>query len=318
MRAWYYDTPLTALRLEDDARCPRPQADEVIIQVHAAGLCHTDVGFLDGTLTGILKRFPIVLGHEFAGVVVEVGAGVDDYSPGDRVAVDNMGGYGASRNGGYQQFTAVATSDLIRVPDGVTFEQAAVAACGGRTAYRGVVVAGGVEAGMRIGIIGLGGIGTLGAQIARARGADVYAAEINDEIWPQIRALGVKDVVPRSRDLAPYELDVIVDFAGFNDTLAGAIEAIKKGSYQTLQGGRIVCAGLGEQYATIDVVQMVTKMIEIKTTSGASAEDVANAMSLMGDGSVEVHTETISFEQIDEGLQRLREGKTRKRLVAVT
>ncbi|MFV9429017.1 alcohol dehydrogenase catalytic domain-containing protein [Rhodococcus aetherivorans] len=316
MRAWFYDSPLSPIRLEDNAADPRPGEGEVVVQVRAAGLCHTDVGFLDGTLTGILRDFPVVLGHEFSGVVTEVGNGVDGFAPGDRVAVDNMGGYGSFRNGGYEQYTVAATRDLIPIPGDLSFEQAAIATCGGRTAYRGVVVAGGVEAGMKVGIVGLGGIGLLGAQIAKARGAEVYAAEINEAVWPNARHLGITETVKRAKDLAPYELDVIIDFAGFSDTLAGAVEAIKAGSYETLEGGRIVCAGLGEQYSTIDVVQMVTKMIEIRTTSGGTAEDVANVMAMMANGSVGLRTERIAFDEIGNGLDRLQRGNVSSRLVA--
>jgi len=87
MKAWLFtgvDAPLELIERDD----PRPGPGQVVVDVKAAGLCHSDVGFLDGTLTWMLPGLPMVLGHEVAGTIRTVGEGVAGFAPGDRVVLN--------------------------------------------------------------------------------------------------------------------------------------------------------------------------------------------------------------------------------------
>jgi propanol-preferring alcohol dehydrogenase len=98
MKAWLFTgahEPLKLIERED----PKPGPDQVVVDVCAAGLCHSDVGFLDGTLTGLLRRLPMILGHEVAGTVSRVGDGVKDYQIGDRVVLAGPEDFAASTVG---------------------------------------------------------------------------------------------------------------------------------------------------------------------------------------------------------------------------
>ncbi|MGH3626914.1 MAG: alcohol dehydrogenase catalytic domain-containing protein [Sciscionella sp.] len=82
MRGWQFTAVDAPLRLSDDIPNPAPRAGELVINTAAAGLCHSDLSYLDGTLTPLLGPAPLVLGHEFAGVVAEVGDGVEGFQGG--------------------------------------------------------------------------------------------------------------------------------------------------------------------------------------------------------------------------------------------
>lgn len=246
-------SPLEFVDLPD----PTPAPGEVAVDLKVAGLCHSDVGITDGTLTEVLRFTPIIRGHEAAGIVSAVGEGVTDTAIGDRVAISAMGDgqsgvigqktSGIGRHGAHAQKTIAPASELIPIPDEVPFVQAAAATDAGRASYHAVFVRGVLRPGMRVGIIGLGGLGMTGARMAVLGGAEVYAAEIDTEAHAAGLERGVKQVVDNVTELAPFDLDLdlIVDIAGFGTTTAGAIEAVR-------HGGRIVQVGVGRQEATIN------------------------------------------------------------------
>ncbi|MFI1465547.1 alcohol dehydrogenase catalytic domain-containing protein [Nocardia carnea] len=253
MKAWQFTEPhepMVLVELPD----PEPAAGEVVLDVCAAGLCHSDVDILEGgPLLNRLTQRPIVLGHEVSGVVTRVGVGVTKFAVGDRVAVYGQGyriappgwehesrrdGVGLGRDGGFAERTTAWEYELTKIPDGLDFDQAASATDAGMTAYHAIRV-GAVAPGRRVGIIGLGGLGFTGARIAKILGAHVVAAETNAAIHGAAREAGIDEVVADSADLVGMELDAVIDYAGFGTTTAAAVEAVRP-------GGRVVQVGLGK------------------------------------------------------------------------
>jgi propanol-preferring alcohol dehydrogenase len=239
VRAWQLtaaNEPLQLIERDD----PRPGPGQVVVDVRAAGICHSDVGFLDGTLTWMLAKLPLVLGHEVAGVISEVGPGVEGWAVGDRVAAfgDPQTSPGWSVDGGFADKFVACISGLIELPDRVDFVQAATATDAGQTAYGAVMGAGKLRPGERVGIIGLGGLGLTGARIAVLAGAEVYATDPKTETWGYAKEQGVLEIVSDAAELATLNLDKIVDFAGFGTTTADAITAVRP-------GGRVIQVGLG-------------------------------------------------------------------------
>jgi len=309
MRAWQFTEvgrPLTLNEVDE----PEPTSDELVISVKASGLCHSDVGFIDGTLTSLLPFRPITLGHEFAGVVTAVGSAVSHFRVGDRVGVPCAAeGPGTSKHGAFAESVLVKEHLVVSLPDVVSFEHGAAASCAGVTAYHAIVGQGNVMAGMRVGIIGLGGVGALGAQIAVARGAEVFAAEVNEKARSRARELGV---TAASDSILAFsgELDVIVDFAGFGSTTAAAIDASRR-------DGLVVQVGLGVEFSTINAKNLTLNQIRLVGSQAGSVEDYAATVELMGSGQVSVSTSPISFEQIGEQLGALERGEANGRLTAI-
>jgi propanol-preferring alcohol dehydrogenase len=196
MKAWQFSNtnePLVRVELPDPVVGP----GEVVVRVRAAGLCHTDVGVLrdKGWLSTLAYR-PIVLGHEVAGEVAEVGDDVTGWAVGDRVGVcptTSFGAPGFVTDGGLRRegqvprhprwYRSRTASRSHSVPAGTD---------AGMTSHAAVISNGQVKSGDKVGIIGFGGLGQIGARVAVLAGANVYVAEVNESIWDNIRATGVK------------------------------------------------------------------------------------------------------------------------------
>ncbi|HUD28000.1 MAG TPA: alcohol dehydrogenase catalytic domain-containing protein, partial [Novosphingobium sp.] len=190
MKAWLFTGAHEPLqRIERPT--PEPRAGEVLVKVRGSGLCHSDVGRMDGTLTPYMpKKPPIVLGHEVSGVVAMVGAGVSRWREGDRVVASGTLEFcpGRHADGGYASHCIVPQDALIALPAAVDFVQGAAATDAGQTSHSALMRAGGLRAGMRIGIVGLGGLGMTAARIAVLEGAEVHAAEPRRAAWDAARA----------------------------------------------------------------------------------------------------------------------------------
>ena len=310
MLAWQFlgaGQPLKRVDLPN----PTPKEGEVVLDIKASGLCHSDVGFMDGTITSLLGHLPIVLGHEIAGVVAQVGPGVRDLAVGDRVGIPAIvQSPGTARDGGFAEKVAVAADQCVVLPDAVPYEEAAPAMDAARTAYRAVVSKGHLKAGMKVGIIGFGGLGAYAVQIAKALEATVYVAEINQDAWPTALELGATDVADDIRAFAQHELDVIVDFAGFGTTTASAIEAVR-------HGGRVVQVGLGKEMATISCQQVTMKEVTLVGSSNGEKEEAVAVLVMMADRKIKSNILPITFDQIPESLAKLEHGGVRGRFVAL-
>lgn len=311
MQAWLFTgahRPLELVKREE----PRPGAGEVLIAVRGSGLCHSDVGRMDGTLTPFMpKKPPIVLGHEVAGIVTATGPDITGYSVGDRVVASGTQAFcpGRDADGGYATHCVLPASCLLPLPDAVSFVQGAAATDAGQTSHHAVMVAGELRAGQRVGIVGLGGLGMTGARIAMLHGAEVYGAEPRREAWAAAKAQGVREVVEEVSRLAGFDLDLIVDFAGFGDTTSGAIAAVRP-------GGRVVQVGLGETEATISRMQLVARSVTLRGSGGGQPSDTAAVLDLMARGDLVIEASTIGFDAIPDGLERLKRGGVIGRIVA--
>lgn len=311
MLAWHFtgvDEPLVRVELPDPTAAP----GFVVIDVKAAGLCHTDVGVLhdEGWLSTLAYR-PIVPGHEVAGVVSEVGEGVTDWQVGDRVGIcptTEFGAPGFVTDGGFGEKVTVPATALVRIPDGVSFALGAAGTDAGMTSHAAVMTNGQVKAGDKVGIIGFGGLGQIGARVAVLAGADVYVAELNELVWDNVRAAGVKGVAKSIAELGD-DFDVIVDYAGF-DTTGQAIECVRP-------GGRVVQVGMGRLDASISIKWLILKAVTLVGSVGGTKADVEGIYEHFSTGDIDPAVEEISFEDIPAGLQRLHDGDVVGRLVAI-
>lgn len=279
MKAWVFHgtgKPLELTEVPD----PEPGEGEVVVDIQATGLCHSDVAALDDPAWAAnFPSLPIVLGHEPAGVVSAVGPGVTNLVVGDRVGIPsgppNATGYW--RDGAYAEKTVGIADTLVKIPEGLDFINAAAGTDAGNVAYHAVVTRGEVQAGEKVAIIGIGGLGQIAARIAVVRGAEVYAAEIKEDVWPLAESIGVVKSVSDITELADVDLDVILDFAGFGTTTAGAVEVIQP-------GGRVIQVGMGRLTAEINTNELITKQVDLKGSMGGGIEDLQGVYDLMASG----------------------------------
>src|SRR6202045_1339114 len=199
------------LGLEEVVR-PKPDAHDVLIQVEACGVCHSDLHVADGDwpqLVPITKR-PLILGHEIAGRVIEKGASVNHLQVGDRVGVPwvhwTCGGCefchegkenlcvkqqitGVTVDGGYAEFVKAPASHALKIPDELSSIDAAPLFCAGVTVYRALKHAK-IQPGQRLAVFGVGGLGHLAVQIGQGLGAIVSAVELSEEKLAHARSFG--------------------------------------------------------------------------------------------------------------------------------
>ncbi len=314
MRGWEFERTHKPLKLVEK---PDPVAKPgyVVLKVKGSGLCHSDVGALEDEKWMALMSAPLIIGHEYAGIITEVGEGVTKFKVGDKVGVCPMptkdgygGGYG--RDGGYATMSTAPEEALIPIPDGVTWAQAAAATDAGMTSHSAVVTGGGVKAGMKVGIIGIGGLGSIGARSAVIKGAEVYAATRNPEAQKEALKLGCKAVYSSITEAAKHDLDVIVDFAGAGKTTSDAIESVRP-------KGRVVLVGMAKLETVINTMTLITHEVTLVGSQGGTAADIAAVYEMMASGKLNPEIIEIKFEEIAEGLEKLKAGGVRGRMVAV-
>jgi propanol-preferring alcohol dehydrogenase len=309
MKAWRFTAAHQPLELME---VPDPVAglNEVIIDVKAAGICHSDVAFLHGARIDILGFTPITLGHEIAGVVSQVGDGVAGVEVGQHVAVPaTVPGPGTGTDGGFADKVKAFDYQVIPVPDGVPWEQAAPATDAGMTSYHALKTAG-VREGTKLGIIGAGGLGSMAIQFAKAFGAKTYVAEVNHAGWDRVSALGVNGLADNIREFSEESLDVIVDFAGFDTTTDDAIETVRS-------GGTVVQVGMGTERANISTTTMILKQLRYLGSSCGTNEDCAEVLKMIAAGTASSHVELVGFEGIYDAIERFGRGEVNGRLVAL-
>jgi propanol-preferring alcohol dehydrogenase len=266
----------------------------------------------DSSWLAIIPVRPIVLGHEIAGVVSSLGEGVTSAQLGDRCSVWPMGATGApgyARDGGFTYQHRVPVDDLVPVPDTLSFELAALGTDAGMTSYHAVMTKAAVKAGDKVGIIGLGGLGQIGARVAVVNGAEVHVAEMNEAAWPLAEEIGASSVVADAADWAGKNFDVIVDFAGFGTTTAHALRAIRR-------NGRIVLVGMGATELTLSTMDVIRRQAQIYGSNGGTKQDIAAVYRLFSTGAVQPAYTRIDFDEIPQGLDDLKRHRVTGRLVA--
>ncbi len=256
---------------EREIPIPEPGAGEIRVRVEAAGICHSDAHYRDGT--GSVAHLPITPGHEIAGRVDELGPGVDGVAVGDRVALHylvtcghcercvrgqeqfcaSVRMLGKDIDGGYAEYVVVPACNAIAVPDAVTAPEAAIMMCSSATAFHALRKAR-VTAGDRVAVFGVGGLGLSAVQLARACGAEqVFAVDVNPDKLAAAERYGAAAIDPA--DGAPEQqlraatggrgVDVALEFAGLPLTQQQAVAAL------AVQG-RVALAGITDQPFAVD------------------------------------------------------------------
>ena len=233
---------------------PEPSARQVLLRVHACGVCRTDLHVVDGELPH--PRLPLILGHEIVGTVVAMGAAVTRFAPGDRVGVPWLGATcgicaycrsgrenlcdrarftGYQLDGGYAEYTVANETFCFPIPAGYPDLQAAPLLCAGLIGYRALTLAGD---GQRLGLYGFGAAAHLIGQVARYQGRRVFAFTRPGDTEKQAfaRRLGA-EWAGGSLEQPPEPLDAALIFAPAGQMVPTALRAVAK-------GGTVVCASI--------------------------------------------------------------------------
>lgn len=314
MKGWEFTGTHQPLRIVEK---PDPVAKPgyVVLKTLAGGLCHSDVSALEHESWMPMFNVPVIMGHEVCGEIVALGEGVEGWKIGDVVSVCPLYAKdgttpGYTRDGGYGTMTTAPVEQLVKVPEGLSPAKAAAATDAGATSYHAMCSVGGIKAGMRVGIIGVGGLGQFAVRIAVVKGCEVYVATRKKEAQELALSLGAKEVKSSISEFADKNLDVIVDFAGGGQTTADAINTVAP-------HGRVVIVGMAKDFAEINTMSMILKELTFAGSQGSTTDDLRDCLELMASGELDPIINTIPFEKIGEGIDLLTEGKVKGRLVCV-
>ncbi len=319
MKGWLFTGIGEPLQFVEKAD-PTPGVGQVIVDIKASGLCLTDIHIMEEEIYKALVRPPMYLGHECAGIVSAVGEGVEGIKVGDRVAVDHTIDaaahtcLGISHDGGYATKVLAQDYQCVLMPDEVTFAEAASATCAGLTAYHAVFTKAGAKPGCKIGFIGIGGIGQYAVGMAAAVGCQVYAASRSEKGKNIATSLGAYKVASSITEFADENLDIIVDLAGNNKTINDAIHTVKYGGTVAVVG-MMVKDIIIENASAMDSI--ILKEVNVVGSSGGVAEEIKGIFDILKTGKYRPKLAEIPFEEIDKGLDLLREGKVEGKMVAV-
>ena len=340
MRAARYHGPGPGLIL-DTVPVPVPGPGEALVRVLAAGLCHTELQFLEGTLN--LGVAPLTLGHEIAGVVEAIGeAGKDaddSLRPGDRVVVyylapcgecvwcadgqeqicPNMGPQiGFSGDGGFAEYVRVPTQNLLPIPAGLDAEVAATLGCAAATALHAVRAVADVRAGETVLVYGVGAVGLALIQLARVAGARVLAVGRTSAKLALARDLGAEatfsplagDVVAEVMRLTRSAgADVVFETVGGAETMANSIALLRR-------RGRLIFVGYGADRFTVNPLHLVLKELQVRGAVGNTRAELADTLHRAASGQLRaIVAKTLPLADVNEALDRLRGGHVVGRLV---
>ena len=291
---------LEQLRYEQDFPDPVAGEGDVVLRVRASSLNYHDV-FTRRGMPGIKIPMPVIIGLDVAGEVHEVGPGVTGWSKGDRVLVDPInrvegGLMGETVNGGLAELCKAKAHQLIRIPEGVSFEQAAALPVAYGTALRMMTTIGQVKAGEKVLILGAsGGVGVCCVQLAKLAGAYVIAAAGSEEKGERLKALGADEIIlytqedfmktvwarhgkpARRRFAEGGGVDVVVNYTG-GDTWVNSLRCLKL-------GGRILTCGATAGYGPAEDLRFIwTFELQIRGSNGWEPEDINILFGLVASG----------------------------------
>ncbi len=327
MRAMVLETPGRPLRLTELPR-PTPTPSQVLLRVHACAVCRTDLHIADGELP--VPRLPLVPGHEIVGTVLDVGAGVERFAPGDRVGVPWLGWTcgecrycrsgrenlcdqarftGYTLDGGYAEHTVADERFCFRIPAAYDDVHAAPLLCAGLIGHRSLSAAGDAE---RLGIYGFGAAAHIIAQVARHQGRRVFAFTRAGDLTGQAfaRELGAEWAGPSSEQ-PPEPLEAAIIFAPVGALVPAALRAVEK-------GGTVVCAGIHMSPIPAFSYDILWGERTLRSVANLTRRDGDEFFRIAGEIPLRVAVEPIPLERANEGLEALRSGRLRGAAVLVT
>src|SRR3989440_6339247 len=317
MRALVLEAVRTPLR-EVERPTPVPGPEQVLIRVHACGVCRTDLHVVDGELTD--PKLPLVPGHEIIGRVVQRGEAAERFAIGDRVGVPWLGWTcgvcdycraglenlcdrarftGYQIDGGYAELTVADERYCFPLPDRYSDAEAAPLLCAGLIGARHLRMAGDAR---RLGLYGFGAAAHLVAQVARAEGREVYAFTSPGDAEAQRFAVSLGAVWAGSSLEMPAELDAAILFAPVGALVPQALRAVRK-------AGVVVCGGIHMSDIPSFPYRLLWEERVLRSVANLTRRDAEEFLALAGRVRLPAHVVPPPPAHANEVLASLRAGQ---------
>ncbi len=305
---------------------PEPGPNQVLVKMHASGICYTDVHQTLGRIPG---AFPRILGHEPVGEIVAVGPGVTARKVGDRVGVAwiqatcgrcewcarglrmfcaTQKGTGMDLQGGHAEYMPMYADATFLIPDSVSYDQAAPIFCAGYTVWSGLRWAR-PQPHERVAVLGIGGLGHLAVQYAKAAGFDTIAISHSPDKDKLARGLGADEVVPDGKGLAAIGgADIVLSTTNSTKSMADSIQGIRP-------DGRLVIMGADVEPISLSLFDLLMKRIQVIGSQQNGPEYLYEALDFVAKRKVKTIAETYPLAEAPKAYERVAEGKARFRAV---
>ncbi|MDN5273969.1 alcohol dehydrogenase AdhP [Chloroflexus sp. MS-CIW-1] len=318
----------------EEVPVPEPGPGQIVVKVEASGVCHTDLHAAEGDWP-IKPKLPLIPGHEAVGYVAAVGSGVKTVKEGDRVGVPWLHtacGYceycldgretlctqqkntGYSVDGGYAEYVLADPNYVGHLPDGVDFAEIAPVLCAGVTVYKGIKATD-VRPGQWIVISGIGGLGHMAVQYAKAMGMNVVAVDIADEKLQFARQLGA-DLTVNALTEDPGER-IQREIGGAHGVLVTAVsrKAFEQSLGMVRRGGTIAFNGLPPGEFPVSIFDVVLRGITLRGSIVGTRLDLQESLAFAGAGKVRAKVRVEPLEKINQVFAEMKEGKIEGRVV---
>ena len=314
---------------------PTPGPGQILVKTEACGVCHTDLHAANGDWP-LKPALPFTPGHEGIGIVTALGAGVTAVKEGDRVGVPwlysacghcefclaarepvcaeaQFGGY--TKNGGFADYIVADPNYVAHIPAGLIAREAAPLICAGITSYKGIKETQ-ARPGEWVVVSGVGGLGHLGIQYAKAMGLHVCAVDIDDGKLAHAKRLGA-DAVVNAKDGDPIAAVIKATGGGAHGVLitAPSLGAFKQGVGMTRKCSTCVLVGLPPGEFPTPLFDVVANCITIRGSFVGNRRDMAEALAFAADGKVKADIELQPLSAINNVFQRLGHGDVPSRVV---
>jgi propanol-preferring alcohol dehydrogenase len=316
MRAMVLDEPGRPLAARELAE-PEPSAGEVLVEVHACGVCRTDLHIRDGEVRG--SRLPVVPGHQIVATVLEAGDGAE-HAPGSRVGIPWLGWTdgtcrfcvsgrenlcehaqftGLDRDGGYATRAVADARFAFPLPDGFGDLEAAPLLCAGLIGHRALRMTGDAE---RLGLYGFGSSAHIICQVARFQGRRVFAFTRADDAASQAFALELGcEWAGDALGPPPEELDAAIIFAPAGALVPAALRAVGR-------GGLVVCAGIHMSDIPSFAYDDLWGERILRSVANLTRDDAREFLDLAPRVPVRTHVTTFALEEAERALDAVRTG----------
>ena len=314
---------------------PTPGPGQILVKTEACGVCHTDLHAANGDWPA-RPTLPFTPGHEGIGIVVGLGTGVTAVKEGDRVGVPwlysacghceyclsawetvcakaQFGGY--TKNGGFADYIVADPNYVAHIPAGLAASAAAPLICAGITSYKGLKETG-ARPGQWVVISGIGGLGHLAVQYAKAMGLRVCAVDIDKGKLAHAQRLGA-DAIVNAKESDAIQAVVKATDGGAHGVLitAPSLPAFEQGVRMTRKRGTCVLVGLPPGEFPTPLFDVVANCITIRGSFVGNRQDMAEALGFAAEGKVKADIELQPLSAINNVFERLAHGDVPSRVV---
>jgi propanol-preferring alcohol dehydrogenase len=313
---------------------PTPGPGQALVEIIASGVCHTDLHAADGDWP-VKPTLPFTPGHEGAGIVAALGPGVTHLKEGDRVGIvwlhsacghcefclsgwetlcleQKNSGY--SVNGSFAQYAVAQADYLGRIPKNLSFVDAAPILCAGVTTYKGLKETN-TRPGEWVVISGVGGLGHVAIQYAKAMGLHVAAVDLGPEKMALAKKLGAEITIDAKTQDPPAEIQKQIGGAQGILVTAVSTVAFKQAIGMLRRGGTCVLNGLPPGEFPVSIFDVVLNRYTIRGSIVGTRLDLEEALAFAAEGKVKATIETLPLESVNDVFNRLRTGKVNGRVV---